>query len=380
MTSFSLYGLAAAMALGLSCGDSGSPPQSDVSARLELVAEGLAFPVDLTAPTGDARLFIVEKGGRIRVVKNGTVRSTPFLDISRLVSKGGEQGLLGLTFHPQYATNGQFVVDYTDVSGNTVVARYRVSSDPDVADSTSGTVLLPVAQPYSNHNGGSVAFGPDGYLYIGLGDGGSGGDPQNHGQDRTDLLGSLLRIDPDHGSPYNIPATNPYAQSTQFRREVWSYGLRNPWRFSFDRQTGDLYIADVGQGDLEEVDVAPAGSPGGENYGWRIMEGRSCYNASTCNSNGLILPVLQYSHNDGCSITGGYVYRGQAVPALRGTYFYSDFCNGWIRSFKYQDGVATEQKSWPDLNPNGSVTSFGQDAQGEVYILVADGKVYRIAQ
>jgi glucose/arabinose dehydrogenase len=378
MQPFSTYWLTAAAILGLRCENGVAPPAGDVAARLELIAQGLDFPVDLAAPPGDSRLFIVEKTGKIRIVKDGAVLAGPFLDLSSLVSGGGEQGLLGLAFHPQYAANGTFVVDYTDRSGNTVVARYHVSSNPDIADPASGNILLPVTQPYSNHNGGAVAFGPDGYLYISLGDGGSGGDPQNHGQDRTDLLGSLLRIDPDNGNPYNIPASNPYAQSTRFRREIWNYGLRNPWRFSFDRQTGDLYIADVGQGELEEIDVAPAGSAGGENYGWRIMEGRSCYNASRCNASGLVLPVLQYSHADGCSVTGGFVYRGQAIPDLEGTYFYSDYCSGWIRSFKYRNGVATEQRSWPDLNPRGSVTSFGQDAQGELYVLVSGGNVYRI--
>jgi glucose/arabinose dehydrogenase len=349
-----------------------------VNARLEVVASGLTFPLDLTAPPGDSRLFVVEKGGTIRIIRDGNLVRTPFLDISSLVSRGGEQGLLGLAFHPDYAQNGLFVVDYTDTNGDTRVARYRVSNSPDVAD-TAGVIVLTVAQPYANHNGGAVAFGPDGYLYIALGDGGSGGDPQGHGQDRSELLGSLLRIDVANGNPYNIPSSNPYAQSPSFRHEIWNYGLRNPWRFSFDRQTGDLYIADVGQGDREEVNVAPASSHGGENYGWNIMEGRSCYGSMTCNRTGLVLPVLEYTHSDGCSITGGYVYRGSAIPYLAGTYFYSDYCSGWIRRFRYQNGQATEARSWPNLDPHGNVSSFGQDAAGEVYVLESGGTVYRIA-
>jgi glucose/arabinose dehydrogenase len=370
---------AAIISTALSCGDPTGVdlPVGEVAVRLELVASGLDFPLDLTAPAGDSRLFVVEKDGLIRVVKNGTLLSTPFLDISALVSRGSEQGLLGLAFHPDYAQNGQFFVNYTDQQGDTRVARYLASANPDVAD-PGGSILLTVAQPFSNHNGGGLAFGLDGYLYIALGDGGSGGDPDNHGQDRTELLGSILRIDIDNGTPYNIPATNPYAGSSTLRRELWNYGLRNPWRFSFDRQTGDLYIADVGQSRLEEINAAPAGSPGGENYGWRTMEGRSCFAVSSCARSGFTLPVLDYSHADGCSVTGGYVYRGSAIPELQGTYFYSDFCDGWIRSFEYAGSRATNQRQWPTLEPGGSVPSFGQDAQGELYIL-SSGNVYRIA-
>ena len=368
---------AAAALLAMNCDAAPAGPGGS-TVHLEPVASGLAFPVDLTAPPGDSRLFVAEKGGRIRIIKDGVLLGTPFLDIHGLVSGGGEQGLLGLAFHPQYATTGRFVVDYTDASGDTRIAVYHVSADPDVADPASGAVMLTVSQPYSNHNGGQVRFGPDGYLYIALGDGGSGGDPQNRGQDRTDLLGSMLRIDVDNGSPYNIPASNPYSGSTTFRRELWNYGLRNPWRFSFDRLTGDLYIADVGQDAREEIDVAPAGSPGGQNYGWHVMEGTSCYNARSCSQGGLTLPVIDYTHADGCSVTGGYVYRGQAIPALQGTYFYSDYCNGWIRSFRYSGGRVTGARSWPELDPHGNVTSFGEDASGELYVLVGAGTAYRI--
>ncbi len=379
MLSTNQFQIAAWVVLAISCSDTAGPQPATIDARLEKVAQGLSFPVDLAAPKNDSRLFIVEKSGKIRIVKDGNVLPAAFLDISSLVSTGSEQGLLGLAFHPDYAQNGMFIVDYTDTSGDTRIARYHVSSNPDVADAASGVIVLTVDQPYSNHNGGGIAFGPDEYLYIALGDGGSGGDPQGHGQDRSELLGSLLRIDVANGNPYNIPASNPYAGSTSFRPEIWSYGLRNPWRFSFDRQTGDLYIGDVGQGEREEIDVAPASSVGGENYGWRIMEGRSCYGSSSCNQGGLVLPVFDYTHSDGCSVTGGYVYRGQAVPALAGIYFYSDYCSGWIRSFRYVNGRATESRSWSSLDPHGSVTSFGQDAEGEIYVLVSDGTVYRIA-
>jgi glucose/arabinose dehydrogenase len=347
---------------------------------LALVASGLSTPLFLTAPAGDnSRLFIVEKTGRIRIVKNGALLNTPFLDLSAQVSNGGEQGLLGLAFHPQYAQNGTFVVNYTDPSGDTRVSRFTVSANPDLANGGSEQVILAVAQPFTNHNGGMVAFGPDGYLYIALGDGGSGGDPQGNGQDRATLLGSILRIDIDGGTPYAIPATNPYASSQTFKQEIWAYGVRNPWRLSFDRITGDLYIADVGQGAREEVDFQPASSTGGENYGWNIMEGSICFSPSSgCNQSGLTLPVLDYDHTQGCSITGGYVYRGTAIPAIQGRYFYGDFCSGWVRSFLMQSGQAVERVEWPTLSPGGSILSFGEDAQGELYILSGSGSVYQI--
>jgi len=347
---------------------------------LALVASGLSSPLFLTSPPGDnARLFIVEKTGRIRIVTNGTLLATPFLDISSQVSNGGEQGLLGLAFHPQYAQNGIFVVNYTNQSGDTRVSRFTVSANPDLADGGSEQVVLGVAQPFENHNGGMLAFGRDGYLYVGLGDGGSGGDPQGNGQDRTTLLGSILRLDIDGAAPYTIPPTNPFASSQTFRHEIWAYGVRNPWRFSFDRSTGDLYIGEVGQGAREEIDFQPATSTGGENYGWNIMEGAICFSPSSgCNQAGLTLPVLDYDHSQGCSVTGGYVYRGTAVPALQGRYLYADWCQGWVRSFRMQGGQAVDRMDWPTLAPGGSITSFGQDAQGEVYVLVGQGSVYRI--
>jgi glucose/arabinose dehydrogenase len=356
------------------------PPPGELTLGLQEVATGLSNPLLLTAPPGDARLFIVQKGGRIRIVRNGTLLPTPFLDVSALVSTGGEQGLLGLAFDPQYAGNGRFFIDYTDTDGNTVVASYRVSSDPDVADPASAVVRLRVDQPYSNHNGGHLLFGPDGFLYVGLGDGGSAGDPQGRGQDPRDLLGSLLRIDVSGASGYTSPASNPRAENAAWAPEVWSIGLRNPWRFSFDRATGDLYIGDVGQGDREEIDVSPAASGAGraQNYGWAITEGTACYGAASCDRAGLIEPVLDYTHADGCSVTGGIVYRGPAIPQLAGTYFYSDYCSDWVRSFRYAGGQATERTEWPALSPGSGVLSFGEDAAGELYILSANGGVFRI--
>ncbi len=370
-------------------GASGSPARvvdtlvigsAPVAPSLALVASGLSTPLFLTAPPGDnSRFFIVEKLGRIRIVKNGTLLGTPFLDISSQVSGGGEQGLLGLAFHPQYAQNGIFVVNYTNQAGDTRVSRFTVSANPDLADGGSEQVILAVAQPFANHNGGMLAFGPDGYLYVGLGDGGSGGDPQGNGQDRTTLLGSILRLDLDGAAPYAIPPTNPYASSQTFQREIWAYGVRNPWRFSFDRTTGDLYIGDVGQGAREEIDFQAASSMGGENYGWNIMEGAICFSPSSgCNQTDLTLPVLDYDHSQGCSVTGGHVYRGAAVPALLGRYLYADWCQGWVRTFRIQGRQAVEHEEWPTLAPGGSITSFGEDAQGEVYILVGSGSVYRI--
>jgi len=358
-----------------------SPPPGAIDLALEPVATGFSFPLLLTAPAGDARLFVVEKGGLIKVVKNGSVLATPFLDVSSLISNGGEQGLLGLAFDPQYASNGRFFISYTNRDGDNVLAAYQVSTDPDRADASSVTRLT-VDQPYDNHNGGHIVFGPDGYLYMGIGDGGSGGDPNGHGQDRNDLLGSILRLDVSGATGYAVPASNPLVGVAGTRDELWNWGLRNPWRFSFDRSTGDLYIGDVGQGAREEIDVSTAASGGGKgtNYGWSIMEGMQCYDASSCDMTGLTLPVLEYSHNDGCSVSGGHVYRGTAIPDLAGTYFYSDYCGGWVRSFRYVGGTVTEAHSWDALAPGGGVPSFGEDGAGELYVLSASGGVYRIVE
>ena len=356
------------------------PPEGTEPVALEEVASGLIFPLYLTAPDGDPRLFLVEKGGTIRIVKEGALLPNPFLDISGQISTGGEQGLLGLAFHPQYASNGRFVVHYTDAAGDTRVSGFRVSGDPDVADAASEVSILDADQPFENHNGGQVLFGPDGYLYIMLGDGGSGGDPGGRGQSLADLLGSILRIDPLDGGDYAVPADNPFIGTAGARPEIWSYGLRNPWRVAFDPSTDDLYIADVGQGLWEEVSVSTSadGAGRGLNFGWNVMEGPDCFQDSSCDQDGLKLPVLSYDHGDGCSITGGFVYRGAAIPALQGHYFYSDFCQGWVRSFRFENGSAVDQFQWPTLAPGGNVPSFGRDAAGELYVMSSGGVVFKI--
>jgi glucose/arabinose dehydrogenase len=360
------------------------PPGQTGTLNLQLVASGLSSPLYLTAPTGDPRLFIVEQAGRIRIVQAGQLLARPFLDITDRVASGGEEGLLGLAFHPSYANNGYFFVNYTHLNSArdtlyTLIERYTVSAAPDSADSASHKLILRIVQPYSNHNGGLVMFGPDGMLYIGMGDGGLGGDPQNRAQNRDSLLGKLLRIDVDGGDPYVNPPNNPYAGTTNGRGEIWAIGLRNPWRFAFDRVAGLLYIADVGQDLWEEVDVAPAGQ-GGLNYGWPIMEGLHCFRPNPCRATGLVQPAVEYSHANGCSIIGGFVYRGTQSPALVGHYFYSDYCSGWIGSFTYASGAVQQRFTWT-LNVNlGNVLSFGEDSAGELYVLSGSGAVYRITQ
>lgn len=359
----------------------GTPPPAATGARLREVAIGLESPLFLTSPPGDLnRQFIVEKTGRIRILRDEALVPTPFLDISGKVSNGSEQGLLGLAFHPQYAGNGLFVVNYTNTSGDTRVSLFRVSADPDRADAGSEQVILAVDQPFSNHNGGMVAFGPDGKLYLGLGDGGSGGDPQHNGQSRNTLLGKILRIEVSATGQVSVPSDNPFVGQSGIRPEIWSFGLRNPWRFSFDRSTGDLYIGDVGQNAREEIDVATdvAQFGRGRNYGWNIMEGSACFSGGSCDRNGLTLPVLEYGHSEGCSVTGGYVYRGTALGAFAGHYFYADYCEGWVRSFRLSGTGVTEQQDWPSLRPGGQILSFGEDARGELYILSGSGRVFRI--
>ena len=280
-----------------------------------------------------------------------------------------------------YASTGRFIVHYTDTQGNTRLSVFQVSANPDIADPSSEQVILTAEQPFTNHNGGQIAFGPDGFLYLGLGDGGGSNDPGGRGQDLSELLGSILRVDVQSGTSYTVPADNPFVgQQPAIRPEVWSYGLRNPWRFSFDRANGDLYIADVGQNDLEEIDVAPAAAGGGKgvNYGWSIMEGGECLGGAQCDQTGLTLPTGQYSHAEGCSVIGGYVYRGSALPALQGLYFFGDFCQRWVRSFRYTGGTATELTEWPALRTTGSLTSFGEDAAGELYVLESSGLVSKI--
>ena len=372
--------LVLALILG-GCGSDSGPgiPNGD-GVRLQPIVTGLSSPLYVTTPPGDVnRLFVVEQTGAIRIVKDGALLPAPFLDLSGRISAGGEQGLLGLAFDPDYATNGRFVVHYTDPAGDTHLSTFQVSPDADVADAASEQVILTADQPYPNHNGGQVLFGPDGFLYLGLGDGGSANDPEGRGQDLTELLGSILRLDVP-GPAYAVPPDNPFVGQTGTQPEIWSYGLRNPWRFSFDRATGDLYIADVGQNEFEEVDVSPAGEGAGRgvNYGWNIMEGSHCLSGGQCNQTGLTLPVLEYDHNQGCSITGGYVYRGSAIPNLQGLYFYADYCRGWVRSFRYSAGTATELTDWPTLQPGGSITSFGEDNSGELYIVTSNGGVYKV--
>jgi glucose/arabinose dehydrogenase len=361
--------------------DEGAPaePVGDVELQLEIVASGLSNPLYLTAPTGDQRLFIVTQTGQIRIVQNGQLLTTPFLDIASKITSGGERGLLSVAFDPSYATNGFFYVNYTDRSGDTNIERYRVSANANVADPASAKRILFVAQPFSNHNGGHNVFGPDGMLYIGMGDGGSGGDPQNHGQNRNSLLGKLLRIDVNRGDSYAIPPDNPFVNQSGARGEIWAYGLRNPWRIAFDRTDRQLYIADVGQGSIEEVSVVST-TTAGVNYGWKIMEGGQCFGSSNCDRTGLTLPVLTYTHAGGaCSVTGGIVYRGQRIPELRGHYFYGDYCAGWVKSFRFANGQATEETTW-DVGSVGSILSFGEDAAGEMYLLSANGNVYRFAK
>ena len=341
-----------------------------------IVEGGLTRPTYVTH-AGDDRLFVVEQLGYIRIVKDGQLLEQPFLDIAeKVTTDGNEQGLLSVAFHPDYKQNGQFFVNYTrSKDGATVTERYTVSKgDPDRADDQSGQVILTIAQPEANHNGGQLQFGPDGYLYIGMGDGGGQGDQHGsigNGQNRNSLLGKLLRIDVNNQDTYAVPPTNP------FHTEVWAYGLRNPWRFSFDRSTGDLYIADVGQDTYEEVDFQPAASKGGENYGWRIMEGLHCFNPQEgCDQSGLVLPIAEYRHDEGgCSITGGYVYRGLQYPVLDGAYFFGDYCSGIIWSLQSE---GAEWQMTKRLESSVRISSFGEDVNGELYVIDHSGAVYQL--
>ncbi|GAB3664040.1 PQQ-dependent sugar dehydrogenase [Ramlibacter alkalitolerans] len=346
-----------------------------------VAASGLDQPMFATAPAGDARLFVVERPGRIVIVQGGTRSGTPFLDISARVGTTGEGGLLSMAFDPQYALNGFFFVYFTEPTGDIAIERFRVSAgNPDLADPAPLRILTIPHRAFSNHKGGLVRFGPDGFLYLGTGDGGGGGDPLGNAQDLDSLLGKLLRIDVRNSSaaaPYAIPSANPFVGQPNRRGEIWAYGLRNPWRYAFDAPTGRLYIADVGQDRIEEVDVNPADSAG-LNYGWNVMEGSSCLGATPCNRTGITLPVLEYAHdaNGGCSITGGFVYRGSAIPEIQGRYFYSDLCSGWLRSFVFSGGVATDPRQF--IASMGTVISFGEDGQKELYVLTDAGQVLRI--
>lgn len=366
-------------------------PASAQSLDTELVGQ-FSSPVYAVSPPGDLdRLFVVQQGGLIRIVEDPrtapNILTTPFLDLTSLTNGGGERGLLGLAFHPDYDNNGRFFVNFTNNAGNTRVWEYSVSADPNVANPGMVQGILVANQPFSNHNGGCIQFGPDGKLYIGLGDGGSANDPGNRSQDPMNKLGKMIRLDVDLPSPF-IPADNPFVGDPTTLDEIWHIGLRNPWRYSFDSLTGDLWIADVGQNAREEINFQPASSTGGENYGWRCMEGFNCTGLSGCTCNGpaLTLPIDDYTHGGGrCSITGGFVYRGSQIPGLEGTYFYGDFCSRDIWALRY-DGTAVTQNLnvTADLQPSaggtiGNITSFGQDGAGELYILTSTGgRIWRI--
>jgi cysteine-rich repeat protein len=360
----------------------------------QLVTAELETPTSVTAaPLDPRRLFVTEQEGSIRVIEDGVLLATPFLDIADDVLCCGERGLFSIAFDPQYATNRRFFVYYNDDDGALVIARFEATSNPNVADAASRRVLLRIPHPgFANHNGGQLAFGPDGYLYAGTGDGGGGGDPGENAQDPASLLGKLLRIDVDvERRPWRrVPADNPRFGAGAKRGLIWADGLRNPWRFGFDRATGDLFIADVGQGNVEEIDFQPASSSGNENYGWDVFEGASCFEptppAQSCpDRTPYTFPVLEYDHDEGCSVTGGYVYRGCALPDLHGTYFYSDFCTSFVRTFRGITGdVAQDRRDRSaELDPPGTralnnVVSFGEDARGEMYVVDRDGELYRI--
>jgi glucose/arabinose dehydrogenase len=349
------------------------------------VVAGLSGPVAVST-AGDGRLFVVEQTGKIVIVQGGAVTGT-FLDVSGSISCCGERGLLGLAFHPQYASNGRFFVRYTDPAGDVRISEFHVGSNPNVADPGSEKILLTIPHPsFANHNGGVIAFGPDGYLYIGTGDGGSGGDPNNHGQSLSTLLGKMLRIDVDHTSGsanYVIPAGNPFAGQAGRLGEIFAYGLRNPYSFSFDRQTGDLWIGDVGQNLWEEVDRATAAGGGGrgDNFGWSVMEARHCYKPATgCNTAGKVLPIAEYTHGAGdsigCAIIGGFVYRGSANPALAGRYFFGDNCSGHIWDIAAA-GPATQSPQLL-LSSGVHITGWGQGTDGELYVVASNGSLYRL--
>lgn len=366
------------LSLALGCTDSSGPgQQGGVLLGYALVAEGFLSPVFLTSPPGDDRLFIVEQQGRIRIIDGDQVLSTPFLDVGNQVQAGNEQGLLSLAFHPNYASNGSFFIYYTDLNGDTQVERYFVSGDPNVADPNSAETILSVSQPFANHNGGLLLFGPDDMLYIGLGDGGSSNDPNGVAQDRSSLLGSILRIDIDGATPYAIPPDNPFVGEQGVREEIWAYGLRNPWRFSIDASSGVMWIGDVGESAWEEVNTVGLGE-GGANFGWNVMEGADC-RVSGCDTTGLRAPVLQWQNpQTGCAVIGGQVYRGESMPSLVGHYFFSDLCGGWLRSASQLNGNPVDLFDWEV--PMVSPLSFGVDSNQDLYLLTADGFVYRIRE
>jgi glucose/arabinose dehydrogenase len=328
---------------------------------------GLTRPTDLTAPNdGSGRIFILEQAGLIRIARDGQMLPEPFMDIRAQVGdQANEQGLLGLAFHPEYAENGFFFTNYTDTSGTTVISQWQVSDQPDRGDADSEQILMRIQQPFGNHNGGGVKFGPDGFLYLSLGDGGSGGDPQNHGQNTATLLGTLLRIDPDLNGGYTIPEDNPFING-EGQPEIWSYGLRNPWRFTFDDATGDLYIADVGQNAIEEINFVAAGTPGGLNFGWNYKEGTQPFRGTIPAGLELVDPVYEYTHSEGCSVTGGHVVRAEHLPDWNGIYIYGDYCNGRVWGLlQAADGWQSQLMFTTGIN----ISAFGKDEAGNIYLL-----------
>jgi glucose/arabinose dehydrogenase len=361
-----------------------TPAPNELTRTLVLVevVRGLEAPVDVEVAPSDTsgRLYVVEKVGRIRIVEGGEIQARPMLDFTDRVSGSNEQGLLGLAFHPSFASNGRLYVNYTDLEGSTHVTELRVDSkDRDRIDVSTARDLIVLAQPYANHNGGHLTFGPDGKLWVGMGDGGAGGDPRGAGQDDDTLLGKLVRIDVDAAEPTTEPIREPIP-------EIVAKGLRNPWRFTFDPITKDLFVADVGQNQWEEISVVSGveAQRGGLNFGWKIMEGTHCYEAEACETNGLVVPVVEYGHGPetGCSITGGEVVRGAANPALDGAYFYSDFCSGALRSFRWRDGRVTDHWDWkPALDPGGElklIASFSRDSNGDLLLVSLEGSIWRL--
>jgi len=346
--------------------------------KLEQVGGNFSKPLLVTSAPGETnRMFVVDQNGKIFVVKNGVQLNTPFLDVSAINSSGGERGLLGLAFHPQYASNGYFFINFTDNSGDTQVSRYqRSAGNPDVANSSSRSDIIFIDQPYSNHNGGCIRFGPDGYLYIATGDGGSANDPGNRAQNGSSLLGKMLRIDIDGASPYAIPPSNPFVTNSSVRDEIWALGLRNPWRFNFDSATGDMYISDVGQNEWEYIHFEPAGDAGGRNYGWKIIEGSHCFSPSTnCNTSGLEMPIFEYGHSfwptANYCIIGSEVYRGKSMARMSGRYFFSDAGSQDLLSFRYNSTTNTVSDyvdHTAETNVSGSASSLGMDGNGEVYV------------
>ncbi|MDH3425397.1 MAG: PQQ-dependent sugar dehydrogenase [Acidimicrobiia bacterium] len=354
---------------------------------LTAVAEGLDRPVAISSAAGDDRVFVVEQGGRVRIVRNGELVEPPFLKIESLVgSEELEQGMLDIAFHPEFMSNGRFFVSYTDVAGDSKVVEYSADPTSDVADLDVGRVILAIDQPHKWHNGGQLRFGPDGYLWISFGDGGGIEDMYGNGQRSDTLLGTLVRLDVNYRDPYSIPPDNPFLDEAG-APEVWAYGLRNPWRFAIDATDGLVYIADVGQATFEEIDVIPLDG-GGANFGWPVFEGAECFvpqevtdagGSVQCIDSGFAAPILTYHHRRGCAIIGGPVYRGQEIPELWGHYLYGDWCRGWLKSFRYEDGEVIAEADWSDdVGELGPLLSIGADSQGEIYLGFGSGTIYRV--